>query len=129
MTSIASPPTTAPTCRRCAAGAASCSGRRPSRSSTARSRSRSSGAASWRWTSRPPDAILSAGTGQDMNRIAVADWSALKDRAPAYALVGNVDLVIIRYGDNVSVLYGRCLHRGALLADGRVDGDNLICGL
>ena len=25
--------------------------------------------------------------------------------------------------------YGRCLHRGALLADGHVDGDNLICGL
>ena len=36
---------------------------------------------------------------------------------------------MIRYGDKVSVLYGRCLHRGALLADGRVDGDNLICGL
>ncbi|MDH4350871.1 MAG: glutamate synthase-related protein, partial [Gemmatimonadota bacterium] len=29
----------------------------------------------------------------------------------------------------VSVLYGRCLHRGALLADGRVEGDDLICGL
>ena len=25
--------------------------------------------------------------------------------------------------------YGRCLHRGALLSDGYVDGDNLICGL
>ena len=41
----------------------------------------------------------------------------------------NVDLVIIRYGDEVSVLYGRCLHRGALLADGFVRGHNLICGL
>ena len=29
----------------------------------------------------------------------------------------------------VSVLYGRCLHRGALMADGHVEGDNLICGL
>jgi glutamate synthase domain-containing protein 2 len=28
-----------------------------------------------------------------------------------------------------SVLYGRCLHRGALLADGHVAGDNLLCGL
>jgi glutamate synthase domain-containing protein 2 len=35
----------------------------------------------------------------------------------------------VRYGDEVSVLYGRCLHRGALLADGHVDGPNLICGL
>src|SRR5712692_11362007 len=64
-----------------------------------------------------------------MNRVAIAEWSTLQDRVPAYALVANVDLVVIRYGDNVSVLYGRCLHRGALLADGFVDGDNLICGL
>ncbi|MCP5101573.1 MAG: Rieske 2Fe-2S domain-containing protein, partial [Chloroflexi bacterium] len=26
-------------------------------------------------------------------------------------------------------LYGRCLHRGALLSDGTVDGENLICGV
>ena len=64
-----------------------------------------------------------------MNGIAVANWFELKDRMPAYALVGNVDLVVIRYGEQASVLYGRCLHRGALLADGVVDGDNLICGL
>ena len=59
----------------------------------------------------------------------VAVWSELQDRRPAYALVANVDLVVIRHGDEVSVLYGRCLHRGALLADGVIDGDNLICGL
>jgi glutamate synthase domain-containing protein 2/nitrite reductase/ring-hydroxylating ferredoxin subunit len=40
-----------------------------------------------------------------------------------------VDLVVIRMDDAVSVLYGRCLHRGALLSDGHVDGQNLICGL
>ncbi len=59
----------------------------------------------------------------------VASWSALADREPAYALVSGVDLVVIRFDDNVSVLYGRCLHRGALLSDGFVDGQNLICGL
>ena len=47
----------------------------------------------------------------------------------AYALVADVDLVVLRYGDEVSVLYGRCLHRGALMSDGRVEGDNLICGV
>ena len=61
--------------------------------------------------------------------VEVARWSELADRVPGYALVAGVDLVVIRHGDDVSVLYGRCLHRGALLADGRVDGDNLICGL
>ena len=59
----------------------------------------------------------------------VATWSELKDRAPAYALVGEVDLVVVRHDDEVSVLYGRCLHRGALMADGYVAGDNLFCGI
>ena len=36
---------------------------------------------------------------------------------------------IVRFDDNHSVLYGRCLHRGAHMADGHIDGDNLICGL
>ena len=63
------------------------------------------------------------------NWTAIAKWSDLEDRQPAYALVGEVDLVVIRYDKDVSVMYGRCLHRGALLSDGHVDGDNLICGL
>ncbi|MEN8375491.1 MAG: glutamate synthase-related protein [Gemmatimonadota bacterium] len=61
--------------------------------------------------------------------VEVADWPGLEDRRPAYALVANVDLVVIRYDDDVSVLYGRCLHRGALLADGHVRGDDLVCGV
>lgn len=43
--------------------------------------------------------------------------------------VNGLDLVVIRYDDQVSVLYGRCLHRGALMADGHIDGPNLICGV
>ena len=61
--------------------------------------------------------------------VKVATWSELDDRSPAYALVANVDLVVIRYDDQVSVLFGRCLHRGALLSDGYIRGDDLICGL
>ena len=64
-----------------------------------------------------------------MSRVKVATWIELADRQPTGALVGNVDLVVVRYDDAVSVLYGRCLHRGAMLADGHVDGPNLICGL
>ena len=58
-------------------------------------------------------------------------WKELNPAEPAYALIANVDLVVIRWPDKdeVSVLYGRCLHRGALMSDGHVDGDNLICGL
>jgi len=64
-----------------------------------------------------------------MKKIAIANWGTLEDRKPTYALVAGVDLVIIRTGEAVSVLYGRCAHRGALMADGFIDGDNLICGL
>lgn len=63
------------------------------------------------------------------NKIKVAVFSELDDRQPAYALALNTDLVVIRYDKNVSVLYGRCLHRGALLSDGYIDGHNLICGV
>ena len=64
-----------------------------------------------------------------MNKVVVADWATLEPLEPAYALVANVDLVVVRYENTVSVLYGRCPHRGALLADGTVNGNNLICGL
>ena len=64
-----------------------------------------------------------------MNKIGIKQWDELEDRKPVAALVAGVDLVIVRFDDAVTVLYGRCAHRGALMADGYVDGDNLICGL
>ena len=64
-----------------------------------------------------------------MKKAVVARLSELEDRKPAYALVGEVDLVVVRFDEEISVFYGRCLHRGALMSDGYVDGDNLICGL
>lgn len=64
-----------------------------------------------------------------MNKVSVARRDDLKDREPRYALVGEVDLVIVLFDDQLSVFYGRCLHRGALMADGHVDGHNLICGV
>ena len=67
--------------------------------------------------------------GESASRVVVARWSELEDRVPTYALVGEVDLVVVRFDDDVSVLFGRCLHRGALLSDGHVKGDNLICGV
>lgn len=53
----------------------------------------------------------------------------LKDRVPSHQLIDGLDLVVIRYDENVSVLYGRCLHRGALMGDGFIEGENLFCGL
>ncbi len=66
-----------------------------------------------------------------MKKVRIADWNELEPLQPAYALLANVDLVVIRWQDEeqVSVLYGRCLHRGALMSDGHIEGKDLICGL
>lgn len=64
-----------------------------------------------------------------MRKQPIAKWDQLGDRAPFHAVVGNTDLVVIRYDENVSVLYGRCQHRGALMSDGCIKGSNIICGL
>jgi glutamate synthase domain-containing protein 2 len=64
-----------------------------------------------------------------MKETALVKWDELADRSPAYAIVAGVDLVIVRFDDEVSVLYGRCAHRGALMSDGHVAGGNLICGV
>ena len=64
-----------------------------------------------------------------ISKIEIAKISNLKHNKPIHALVKNTDLVITKYETGISVLYGRCLHRGALMADGYVDGHNLICGV
>ncbi|WP_106793287.1 glutamate synthase-related protein [Aquimarina sp. Aq78] len=61
--------------------------------------------------------------------VLIAQLSDLENKEPAHALVNGLDLVIIKYDNDISVLYGRCLHRGALMADGHIDGHNLICGV
>ncbi len=64
-----------------------------------------------------------------MKKTPIAALGDLADRKPEYAIVGEVDLVVVRFDEEVSVFYGRCLHRGALMSDGFVRGKNLICGL
>ncbi len=59
----------------------------------------------------------------------VADWADLPQRAPVGVLVGNTDLILVREDDEVFCLYGRCLHRGARLADGHIQGEDVICGV
>jgi len=61
--------------------------------------------------------------------VRVATWADVPERMPTGASVEGVDLVIIRRGEEHSVLFGRCLHRGALLADGHIEGNDLLCGL
>ena len=52
--------------------------------------------------------------------IKILKFEDLVDRKPKYQQINGLDLVLVRYDENVSVLYGRCLHRGALMADGYI---------
>jgi len=61
--------------------------------------------------------------------LTVARVEDLPENAPAHASADGIDLVLVRRGPAVHVFEGRCPHRGALLADGRVEGTNLICGV
>lgn len=61
--------------------------------------------------------------------IKLAEVKSLEEKQPIHALAENTDLVLIKYGDKVSVLYGRCQHRGALMSDGIIVGDDIVCGL
>ncbi len=61
--------------------------------------------------------------------VVIAQISTLENKQPEHALVNGLDLVIVKFDEDISVLYGRCLHRGALMSDGHVDGHNLICGV
>ncbi|MDT8402295.1 MAG: glutamate synthase-related protein [Bacteroidales bacterium] len=62
-------------------------------------------------------------------KLKICHLNDLQEKEPSHYVAKELDLVVIKYGREVSVLYGRCLHRGALLADGHIEGENLICGL
>ncbi len=51
----------------------------------------------------------------------------LKQREPRHVKVEDVDLVVVRIGTSVHVLYGRCPHRLALLSDALVENSRLVC--
>lgn len=58
-------------------------------------------------------------------RLAVLD--ELKEGLNATTVEG-VDLVIVKQGKSVSVFSGVCLHDEALLANGYLEGNHLVCG-
>lgn len=64
-----------------------------------------------------------------IKRVVLAKVSDLENRKPHAARVAKVDLVVVLFDDEISVLYGRCAHRGALMADGYVEGRNIVCGV
>ncbi len=61
--------------------------------------------------------------------VPIARLDDLAQDQPSAAEADGLELVLVRRGDEVHVFEGRCPHRGALLADGRVEGADLVCGV
>ena len=64
-----------------------------------------------------------------MRTESLISWTDLPDRVPTAVSLDGVDLVVVRRDTDVAVFQGRCPHRGAMLADGKLDGDDLVCGV
>ena len=63
------------------------------------------------------------------NKISIADYNKLEEKTPTYALANNTDLIIIKYDGNVSGALWQMPSPWSALADGYIDGHNLICGV
>lgn len=63
------------------------------------------------------------------NALRVASFGDLTPDQPHPISIGGVDIILVRRGEDVSALHGRCPHRGALLSDGRVEGHLVVCGV
>ncbi len=63
------------------------------------------------------------------NSVLVAKIADLDEGRPAAVKAEGIDLVLIRRTDDVYALGGVCKHTGAPMADGAIDGDDLVCAL
>ncbi|WP_255794996.1 glutamate synthase-related protein [Mycobacteroides abscessus] len=68
-------------------------------------------------------------TTRPLDGLHVGTLADLPNGRPHALVVEGVPLVLIRRDWEVSVLYGRCAHRGALMSDGYVTGDHIVCGV
>lgn len=70
---------------------------------------------------------------RDSRRVQTAlrltSFAELPEGSPYPVVAAGVDLILIRRGDAVSALYGRCSHRGALMSDGQLQDGLVVCGV
>jgi nitrite reductase/ring-hydroxylating ferredoxin subunit len=58
---------------------------------------------------------------------AAGDLAALADGTPARMVAGDTPVLVLRRGDRIQAIHDRCSHRGCSLAEGEVDGEEIVC--
>jgi nitrite reductase/ring-hydroxylating ferredoxin subunit len=56
-----------------------------------------------------------------------ADAASLRNGEPHAAMAGDTPVLLLRHGDRIHAIHGRCSHRGCLLSGGEVDGHVVTC--
>ncbi len=56
------------------------------------------------------------------------DASQLVEGRPQRAIVGDTPVLLLQRGGRVHAIHDRCSHRGCSLAEGAVEGDEIVCG-
>jgi nitrite reductase/ring-hydroxylating ferredoxin subunit len=56
------------------------------------------------------------------------DASQLVEGRPQRAIVGDTPVLLLQRGDQIHAIHDRCSHRGCSLAEGEVEGDEIVCG-
>jgi nitrite reductase/ring-hydroxylating ferredoxin subunit/uncharacterized membrane protein len=59
---------------------------------------------------------------------AAADASQLPDGRPIQVVVGDTPVLLLRRGEEIFAIHDRCSHRGCSLAEGTVEGSEVVCG-
>ena len=59
--------------------------------------------------------------------VRVASSSDLVGDGPFALSAGGVDVALVRTGAGWRAFQGRCPHQGALLGEGEIEGDTLVC--
>ncbi|HET7293404.1 MAG TPA: cytochrome P450 [Vicinamibacteria bacterium] len=62
-----------------------------------------------------------------MPAVRVARSEELRGDGPHAASAAGLDVVLVRTGDGLRAFQGHCPHQGALLGEGELDGDSLVC--
>jgi cytochrome P450/nitrite reductase/ring-hydroxylating ferredoxin subunit len=87
------------------------------------------------WRSEPEPSPTAAGAG-DAATVPTTGAAALsrlpgaadlRGDGPHAVAVGGVDLILLRNKGQARIYQGRCPHQGALLGEGELDGDALVC--
>lgn len=67
------------------------------------------------------------GAARERHLVALEGGKDLKGEGPHAVSAGGTDLVLVRTKAGLRVFQGRCPHRGALLGEGELDGEALVC--